>query len=262
MSLLHLIGNTPIIKVDNIYIKCEFLNPTGSSKDRIAYEMLKYEKVDNILEVSSGNTGISVSFICSVLNKKCLIFCSKSTSLYKVNAMKAYGATVDNRYNNLQEAMNSALALLNGSGIMKLLNQFANGFNLIAQSKMAKEIEQTGLVPDIIICGIGTSGTLAGLYKVFPNARYYTPVAQQFVIEGISDGVPLPLKPINCNLVEYPISAYSVQSTKRYLAQSNGLWVGSSTAANFYIASKVHKMKGNEDKIILIVAHDNGWRMT
>jgi cysteine synthase len=176
--------------------------------------------------------------------------------------MKAYGATVDNRYNNLQEAMNSALALLNGSGTMKLLNQFANGFNLIAQSKMAKEIEQTGLVPDIIICGIGTSGTLAGLYKVFPNARYYTPVAQQFVIEGISDGVPLPLKPINCNLVEYPISAYSVQSTKRYLAQSNGLWVGSSTAANFYIASKVHKMKGNEDKIILIVAHNNGWRMT
>jgi cysteine synthase A len=171
MSLLHLIGNTPIIVVDGIHIKCEFLNPTGSSKDRIAYEMLMHERRNIIIEVSSGNTGISVAFVCAALGKGCILFVPQTTSLYKVRAMQAYGASVSNNHRDLADAMNCAAALMDSSTTMRLLNQFANQANVSAQTKMAQEIEQFDIKPDCIICGIGTSGTLAGLHRIFPDAR-------------------------------------------------------------------------------------------
>jgi cysteine synthase A len=256
MSLLHLIGNTPIIVVDGIHIKCEFLNPTGSSKDRIAYEMLIHEPRKIIIESTSGNTGVSVAFVCSILNKSCIIFAPRTTSLYKINAMKAYGASVDNKYKSIKESVEAASALMDSSTTMRYLNQFHNKYNILAQTKMAQEIEQFDIKPDCIICGIGTSGTLAGLHRTFPDATYFTPRPKDFTIEGICDGVTLPLKPKKCNLVEVEVSFLEVELTRRYLATKKGLWVGSSTAANFFIANKLKDRYKN----VLIIGHDNGWR--
>lgn len=256
MSALNMIGKTPLINVDGIYIKCEFLNPTGSSKDRIAYEMLIHERREIILEATSGNTGISVAFVCAALNKKCMIFAPKSTSLHKIRAMRAYGATVANDNDTMQDAIRSAWTIMDSSTTMRYLNQFANKYNLIAQTKMAQEIKQLGITPDCIICGIGTSGTLAGLHKVFPNADFFTPMPQGFEIEGISDGVALPLKPKQCRLTEFPVNYMQVRLTAKYLANKKGLWVGLSTAANFYVADQIKK----NYKTIVIIGHDNGWR--
>jgi cysteine synthase len=256
MALLCLIGNTPLITVDGILMKCEFRNPTGSSKDRIAYEMLVNERRNIILEATSGNTGISVAFVSAALGKNCMIFAPSSTSSNKIKAMKAYGAIVDNRYGSIQESIDSALALLDSSTTMRYLNQFSNKYNLLAQIKMAKEIEQQGIIPDCIICGIGTGGTLAGLYEVFPNAHFFTPIPRGFSIEGICDGVALPLKPTKCNLTEFSINKIDLILTKRYLARKKGIWVGHSSAANFFIANKLK----DRYKSILVIAHDSGDR--
>lgn len=256
MSLLHLIGNTPLINVDGILMKCEFRNPTGSSKDRIAYEMLKHERREIILEATSGNTGVSVAYVCAALGKKCMIFAPISTSLYKIRAMKAYGATVCNNYKNIADAINGALTILDSSTTMRYLNQFHNKYNVIAQTKMAKEIEKEGIIPDCIVCGIGTSGSLAGLHSIFPNADFFTPIPQGFEIEGICDGVNLPLKPKECRLTEFPVNLFQVNLTRKYLATKKGIWVGYSTAANFYVADQIKK----NYKTIVIIGHDNGWR--
>jgi cysteine synthase A len=254
--MLTLIGNTPLVKIDGTWVKCEHMNPTGSSKDRIAYEMLINEPRKIILETSSGNTGVSVSFVCSILNKRCMIFAPQSTSRYKVKAMKAYGATVDNRYKDIKASINAAVSLMNGSTTMRYLNQFNNKYNKIAQIKMAKEITDNGIFPDAVVCGIGTSGTLAGLHSVFKDATFYTPRPFGFSIEGICDGVNLPLKPKECNLIEVPVTKYQVQLTCKYLATKKGLWIGASTAANFLIANKIR----NQCKTVLMVAHDAGWK--
>ena len=105
----NLIGNTPLIDISNIlgindnkfYIKCEFLNPSGSIKDRIAKYILK-KAIDNneidkdttILCSSSGNTGISVSMLCGIYNLKCMIFTNEKCSEEKRNIIKAYGANL------------------------------------------------------------------------------------------------------------------------------------------------------------------------
>ncbi len=80
MDILSLIGNTPVVKVDNIYVKLEYLNPTGSHKDRAALYMVKdesrnLEKGKYLIEYTSGNTGISFSFISKILGINRLFSC-------------------------------------------------------------------------------------------------------------------------------------------------------------------------------------------
>jgi len=250
-----LIGNTPMIKIDGIWIKCEFMNPTGSSKDRIAYEMITNNLKADIIEVSSGNTGVSMAFVCSIYSIRCIVFVPRGTSKGKIDAMRQYGATIDTGYANLDEATKAAAIFSHRTGI-KYINQFNNKYNRIAQIKMAREIRDAGISPDCIVCGVGTGGTLAGLYAVFPKAVFMTPDAVDFNIEGISDGVPLPLKPKKCPLTIVDITQAELNDTKNYLAYYAGLWVGNSTVANFIIARHFKK----DFKTIVIIGHDNGWR--
>lgn len=250
-----LIGNTPIVEIDGILIKCEFMNPTGSSKDRIAYEMLTNPLQTAVVEASSGNTGISIAFVSSIYGIKCRILVPRTTSMAKIEAMLQYGATIDTGYTNLKEATRAA-SLFSHQTSIKYTNQFDNKCNERAQIAMAYEIKNAGIYPECIVCGVGTGGTLAGLYKVFPKAVFITPLADGFNIEGISDGVPLPLKPKQCRLISFDVGQEDLNATKKYLAQHAGLWVGDSTVANFIVAKHFKK----DFKSILIIGHDNGWR--
>lgn len=256
--MIELIGNTPLIQLNGIWIKCEFSNPTGSSKDRIAYSMLKDEARKVIIEASSGNTGVSVAFVCSILNKKCIIMCPRNTSIRKIAAMRAYGAEVDIHNDDIEDACDKALSLMDSSNTMRYIDQFTNEENLKAQVTMAKEIVRDGLQPDAIVCGIGTGGTLAGLHTVFPAVDFYTPIPRNFSIEGICDGVSTPLKPKSCNLIEYSVERQPVKLVQRELATRYGVWVGLSSAANYYISRKLQEM--GKYNCILIIGHDNGWR--
>lgn len=260
----NLIGHTPIIKINGIWIKCEFMNPTGSSKDRVAYEMLTSNPPQaTVIEASSGNTGVSIAFVGSIYCIACKILVPRSTSEAKVEAMRQYGAVVDTNYTNIKEATRAAMIESYLSQI-PYINQFNNKYNVVAQTKMAQEIKDVRLLsnhgrktnPDCIVCGIGTGGTLAGLYKVFPNAVFMTPDAVDFNIEGVSDGVSLPLKPKKCPLTIVDVTQSELHAAKNYLARYTGLWVGDSTVANYIVAKHSEK----DFKNILIIGHDNGWR--
>jgi len=254
------IGNTPVVTIDDIWCKCEHLNPTGSIKDRVAYEMMMDTRPgDIVIEATSGNTGVSVAWMAACRQAHAKIYCPAQTSLMKQKLMIAYGAEIIDYERNadneimplttIKDCIDCATRDKTGT----YLNQFSNLTNYWAQVKMAQEVRT--ICPDAIVTGIGTGGTLAGLYTIFPNATFYTWDAD-YSIEGTSDGVELPLKPPKCNLYVIRLSLPSIEEVQKYLATKYGYLVGLSSAANFYAASMI-KYK---HKKILTIFPDTGYR--
>jgi cysteine synthase A len=104
-AVSRLIGNTPVVGLDvgpgKVYVKLEYMNPTGSHKDRIAYYMLReavsrglLKDNDKVVEASSGNTAISVSWVCNLLGLKPVIFTEDTVSRGKLALLRGLGAEV------------------------------------------------------------------------------------------------------------------------------------------------------------------------
>jgi len=252
MTILNNIGNTPLAQVGGIWCKCEYLNPSGSIKDRIAAEMIcTLKDPKTVIEASSGNTGVSVAFVAAQLGIDAVIVVPENTSHGKIELMMRYGADVVLIDGGLPECCEHAQKL---NGIY--LNQFANLHNRHAQAKMALEIKRAiSVYPNAIVTGIGTAGTLAGLNLIFHNTVFYTPICKDHPIEGTSDGVPLPLKPANCNLVQFPVSWANVLQMKKTLGHA-GYYIGYSSAANFLVAKLIQAHRKN----IVAIFHDGGLR--
>jgi cysteine synthase A len=267
-----LIGNTPLINIDGIWCKCEFMNLTGSIKDRVAYEMLSHVNTTafhQVIEVTSGNTGISIAALSSWFGLKSTIICPSTISKNKINLMKKYGAEIiliDGNISNCMEVAFNIKVLNQG---YYFLNQFENYYNTKAQEKMALEINEQlykmtdfsktthdGYLPNAIVTGIGTGGTLAGLYNGFPNAQFYTWICNK-PIEGTSDGISLPLKPRDCELIEIKIEYKKVLAAQNHLAKK-GIFVGLSSATNFYLAKTLKGMFPHKNILTILV--DRGER--
>jgi len=266
MNILNKIGNTPLMNIDNIYFKLEMFNPSGSIKDRVAKAMiLDYDNNNNcnsrttIVEATSGNTGVSIAMVCATLGLKCKICTPMSTSRVKVEMMKAYGAKVYDVYDTITECVDSAKVWCSGKN-HHYLDQFNNKNNLKAQINMASEaFNSHGRITgfDAIVAGVGTGGTLMGLHSVFPHAEVFTiQVLYGENIEGICDGVKLPLIPRGLQINSILVTKEKAIETARWLAQKHGIHCGISSGANYY-ASTVIK---NKYKRILTVLPDSGNR--
>jgi len=261
-EMLKYIGRTPLINLDGIWVKCEQFNPTGSIKDRIAYEMLKYiPRNKRIVEISSGNTGISIAYVGSLLGfNKIIIIVPKKTSIIKRQLISKYGADLIH-----VDSLDKGIILaeeMSKNDTVYWTNQFDNAANKSAQEKMASEVayplNRFDIKPDAVVVGIGTGGTLAGLYAVFPQSVFYTFECTNGHIEGVSDGVPLPLKPRQCTLNIIPVDIIGVLLTQKFLLNHYGFDVGLSSAANFLVATQIKEKFGYKN--ILIIFHDNGMR--
>lgn len=178
------IGNTPMIKITyedggklkEIFAKLEYFNLTGSIKDRVAYYILTKSKKDGILksdmpivEVTSGNTGISLSALGRYFNHEVYIFMPDWVSVERVKILKSFGANVilvskeDGGFLKCLELAKKFAKDNNGF----LVNQFANKYNYLAHYETtAKEIiKQLPKKPWCFISGVGTGGTLMGVGK-------------------------------------------------------------------------------------------------
>ncbi len=98
-NCLDLIGNTPMFKIENIFVKAEYFNPSGSIKDRIALQMIKdalakNKNIKGFIEATSGNTGISLAFICSVLGYNFIAVMPENASIERTKIIKHYGGEV------------------------------------------------------------------------------------------------------------------------------------------------------------------------
>lgn len=181
-----LIGDTPILKADkyaraagaeaNLFTKLEYLNPAGSVKDRIAYEMIKSAEEDGalrpgatIIEPTSGNTGIGIASVAASLGYRVIITLPDTMSVERRNLMRAYGAelVLTDGSKGMKGAIQRANELLDEIDGSIILGQFDNPANREAHYKTTgPEIwEQMDGKVDVFVAGVGTGGTISGVGK-------------------------------------------------------------------------------------------------
>ncbi|KAJ8714041.1 hypothetical protein PYW08_007661 [Mythimna loreyi] len=187
-DILNVIGNTPLVKLSKIpkeegikcdmYAKCEFLNPGGSVKDRIAYRMVIDAEEKGILkpgksvivEPTSGNTGIGLALASAVRGYRCIIVLPEKMSDEKVNTLIALGAEIirtpteaawDDPASNIMVATRLAKEIPDAV----LLDQYNNPCNPLAHFDGTAEEILWSLDDDVdmVVMGAGTSGTISGV---------------------------------------------------------------------------------------------------
>ncbi|XP_057672276.1 cystathionine beta-synthase-like [Diorhabda carinulata] len=197
-NALAAIGNTPMIRLNRIprqeglecdvYVKCDYLNPGGSVKDRMAHRILEDAEKEGILkpgctivEPSSGNTGIGLALAATIKGYRCIIVMSEKISKEKEYVMRALGAEVvrcavtENSFspNGMFGTVHRLAKEIPNSVIF---DQFSNPGNpLTHYDTTAEEIyDQCDGQVDMIVMGAGTGGTVTGIGRKFKEISPHT----------------------------------------------------------------------------------------
>ena len=188
-----MVGNTKLVKLDkilkefdcknNVYAKVEATNPSGSIKDRTCYYMLTQYKKAGILkdggivvEATSGNMGISLSYFQKELNYKAIIVMPSSMSIERRAIIQKYGATLELVDGDMAQCKIRAKEIVDSTPGAILFRQFENSNNAFAHYLYtAKEIE-SAVDADYIFAGIGTGGTISGIGKFYKEQKKDTKV--------------------------------------------------------------------------------------
>ena len=280
-NVLEIIGNTPMLVYENnIYLKLENFNPSGSIKDRASYAMINsaFERGDIdkdtvIIEPTSGNTGIGLAMVCSVLNLRLIICMPENMSDERKKAISAYGAelVLTPAEEGMQGSVNKAIELKKTYSNCWIPMQFSNLDNAKAHEQTAKEILQdTDNNVEIVVAGIGTGGTAFGLKKFLPdNIKVYgvEPAESPLFTEGKSgehkiQGIGANFIPEIANFSNLD-GVLTVEGDKaieeaKMLVREKGVFAGISAGANLYVAKQLAKEYPN--KLIVAIIPDDGNR--
>lgn len=292
-NITELIGNTPLVKINrlndtkaNIYAKLESFNPASSVKDRIALAMIeageksgKINKDTIIIEPTSGNTGIGLSFVSAAKGYKCILTMPESMSLERRKLLKGFGAqlVLTPASGGMKGAIAKAEELATENPNSFIPMQFNNPANPdVHRRTTAEEIwNDTDGTVDIFIAGVGTGGTITGVSSVLKSKKSDI---QAIAVEPtdspvISGGAPGPHKiqgigagfiPENCDvsLIDdvVKIDNDTAFATAKRLIQEEGILCGISSGANIAAALEVAKRRENEGKNIVVIICDTGER--
>ena len=275
-NLDNLIGNTPILKYEGVYVKLEGFNLGGSIKDRISYYILKnyidnglLKKGDTIVEPTSGNTGIGLSMVGAIMGINVVITMPDTMTKERINAIKAYGAKIiltDGKL-GMKGAIDKANELKDKYGYI-LIDQFNNPLNKEAHKQTALEIINEFSHIDYFVASIGTGGTISGialeLKKKYPNIKIVgiEPEESPIITKGISgshgiQGIGAGFIPNNLDLdlIDEVITIKTKDAlNKMDELRKKGLFVGISSAANILGASKYL----DKDNIVVTISPDSG----
>ena len=210
-NISELVGNTPIIQLNNInsnlYGKCEFMNPTSSVKDRIGMNMIQRSledgtitKKSHIIEPTSGNTGVALASQCAALGIKLTLTMPESMSIERRKLMGIFGATIELTPANLgmKGAIEKANELAKNDPEGIILQQFENPYNpAIHEVSTALEIlEDMDEDVDVFVAAVGTGGTISGTGKILkeklPNIKIIAVEPESSPV--LSGGSPSPHK--------------------------------------------------------------------
>ena len=192
-NVLELIGNTPCVKINelvepdaNLYLKLEYFNPGFSIKDRAAYNMIieainegKINRDTVIIEPTSGNTGIGLALVCSILKIKLILTMPESMSLERQKMLKHLGAKLilTKKELGMKGAVDEAVKLNKENKNSIIMSQFDNPNNPKAHEKTtAIELfnDFDGKI-DYFVASFGTGGTVSGvgrkLKQLIPNIK-------------------------------------------------------------------------------------------
>src|SRR5918994_540336 len=268
-SILDAIGDTPMLEIEGIYCKLEYLNPSGSIKARIARYMVERAERegllspgDTIVEATSGNTGNALSMVAAVKGYRMLVVMPEGMTGERVAISRAFGAEVlQVGHFHVEEALAKAKELGRQDGYF-CPSQFESEWNVEENRVwLGPEILlqlPEGKVPDALVMGVGTGGTLIRVGQAFRAAN---PAVKLFamepsesstilcgevgehLIEGIADGFVPGIFQRHQRLVDTTLtvdSGEAVESMKE-LARRHGLFVGPSSGANMIAARKVRE---------------------
>ena len=292
-SVLDIIGNTPMIELRQtcsgkgarIFAKCEFMNPSGSLKDRMAkYIIQKAEERgelkpgSTILEVSSGNTGIAFAMIGAAKGYRVVIMLPKTVSVERRKIITSLGAElilIDDLL-SMQDAIKEAEEMAERDAMIFLPRQFSNPDNPAAQySSLGREIlSQIRNRVDAFVMGVGTGGTLMGagraLKEAFPEVKIVAvePAESAMMsgetpgphgIQGLVDGfIP---EIVDLKFIDKIIKVKTDEAIKmsHRLAKEEGLLVGISAGANVLASLE---LAGGSEKVetIVTILPDTGTR--
>ncbi len=290
------IGNTPIVKLHrvteglaaDIYVKCEFLNPGGSHKDRVAGNMIRRAEEaglspgGTIIEATSGNTGFSLALQAAVRGYKCVFVMPDKMSQEKVDSLRALGARVVVTPTAVEPEdprsyYSVAKRLTEEIPNNFYANQYHNPSNPEAHVlSTGPEIwEQCGEDLDVFVAGMGTGGTISGCGQVLKEKKpgiklvgvdpvgslYYDFVktgrmtkAFAYKVEGIGEDF-LP-STMNLDVLDDVVRVDDKECflMTRELVRLEGLYVGGSSGATVAGAIKYAKASGKKENILVLAA--------
>jgi len=288
------IGNTPLVRLNRVTKDCvatvvgklEGRNPLGSVKDRIGVSMIAEAEKQGIiksdtivLEPTSGNTGISLAFVCAARSYPLTLVMPETFSVERRALMKALGASIilTPGSEGMPGAVKRAEEMAAKDSRYFVPQQFRNPANpKIHRETTAEEIwNDTDGKVDILVSGVGTGGTITGVAEVIKarkpsfSAIAVEPAASPVLsggkrgphkIQGIGAGfVPEVLR---MELVDeiFKVADEEATTMARRLAREEGLLCGISSGAAAHAAIEVGKRKENEGKLIVVILPDTGER--
>ena len=299
-DIIHCIGNTPLVRlgrmanhgVATVLAKMENLNPLWSIKDRIARSMIEAAEREGaikedtvIIEPTSGNTGIGLAYVCGVRGYRLIVTMPEGMTAERRRILKALGAGVvlTPAAEGMPGAVREAERLVVDHPNYYMPQQFKNPANPeIHRETTGEEIwRDTKGAVDLVICGVGTGGTLTGVGEALkahkPSVRMVavepanSPVITQHLagkelvpgkhaIQGIGAGfIP---QVLNVDLIDEVIQVRDgdAAAATRQLAREEGLMCGVSSGAAAWAALKVAARKENQGKTIVAILPDLGER--
>lgn len=268
-NILEQIGNTPMVRINNfnvkkgveIFAKLEGANPGGSIKDRIALKMIREAEKNNdltkkktIIEPTSGNTGIGLAMIGTVLGYAVEIVMSSAVSIERQKMIKAYGAKIiltDGKKGTDGAILKARELVKKNPKKYFMPDQFSNKNNKLAHYEAtAKEIWQDmdGKI-DYLVSSIGTSGTIMGvgeyLKKMNPQIKIVCAYPEKgHYIQGLKNMEEAIVPKL---YDEKKIDKFvTIESEKafemtRQLAKREGLFVGMSSGATMLATLEIAK---------------------
>ena len=296
-SALELIGGTPLLQLNGyakvsgvkdakILAKLEYLNPTGSVKDRVALAMIEDAEEKGILkpgatiiEPTSGNTGIGLAAVAAAKGYKAILTLPETMSVERRNLLKAYGAEIvlTEGAKGMKGAIAKAEELHAATPGSIIPGQFVNPANpAIHKKTTGPEIwKQTEEKVDIFIAGVGTGGTVTGVGQYLkeqnPNVKVIAvePATSPVLSKGVSgphkiQGIGAGFIPDVLDTKVYDeiitIENEDAFAEGRAFARSEGILVGISSGAALKAARLVAERPENKGKTIVVLLPDSGDR--
>ncbi len=305
-DILQAVGNTPLVRLNKVvddgaaevWVKCEFLNPAGSIKDRMAVYIIEeaerrgwLKPGGTIVENTSGNTGLGLAMVAAVKGYKSVFTMPDKMSTEKVNMLKGFGATVvitptDVPGDSPEHYVNTAKRIAAETPGGFYVNQYHTELNIEAHYRSTgPEIwEQTGGLMDAFVAGIGTGGTISGVGRFIKerneaegkacrvvgvdpkgsihHSMFYTnEPGEPFVykVEGLGEDIVCDAFDMNAVDEVRQVDDAQCFAMARRLTREEGLFCGGSSGGIAHIALEVARELRAGRKVVCVLP-DNGSR--
>ena len=279
-SLLDLVGNTPLVELGRlqppgrrIYAKLEGQNPTGSIKDRVALAMVEaahLEPGSELLEPTSGNTGISLALVAKLKGLALTCVMPSNATAERRQVLELYGATIIESPGELGSngAVRMAQEIAAADDRYTMLFQYANEANPRAHyegtgAEIAADLDRL----DAFVAGLGTGGTLMGtgrrLRETFPDVQVVAaeplPGDPVMGLRSLEDGYVPPILDIAELDRKLLVSNTEAAAAVQALLDEEGIFAGVSAGAVVHVARRV-AAELPEGSVVACVLADAGWK--